>query len=376
MSTVTEALPEILIPSLPNDVALQCLARVPRRYHRVLAAVSKPIRSVLSSPHFFAVRSSLNCTELLPYLRIRSRYCHTVGWFTVFGRRPDDGKNDIIVAPVPGDPNDRLDWSNYAAVGPKIYVVGGISGDCYSTELWIFDCRFHTWERGPSMPTVQRCAAKTVVLDGKIYAIGCWTEENSWVNVFDTVDGRWEALPSPKLRVYGKEVDGCAIRGGKVCVWSEFEELKFDPATKTWEVFRSGVGSGLRWTTQICEVNGMLYCTENYKGMIKGFDERNGVWKEVKIVDNTGLLPNHLWKPWMVNVGGRLVIMGWKELQDQIVNPELDDKVGVWCAEIEVEKDGDGDFRGEVQWSEMVSSMRTWLADRAPLFYACVPVSY
>ncbi|EXC25521.1 hypothetical protein L484_009830 [Morus notabilis] len=41
--------PEILIPSLPNDIFLQCLACVPRQYHPVLAAVAKPIRSLVSS---------------------------------------------------------------------------------------------------------------------------------------------------------------------------------------------------------------------------------------------------------------------------------------------------------------------------------------
>lgn len=38
------------------------------------------------------------------------------------------------------------------------------------------------------------------------------------------------------------------------------EELKFDPVTKEWEVFESYIGVGLPWSTQMCQVNGVLYC--------------------------------------------------------------------------------------------------------------------
>ncbi|EXC19727.1 F-box/kelch-repeat protein SKIP6 [Morus notabilis] len=373
-TTTTEAPPGILIPSLPNDVALQCLARVPRQYHPVLAAVSKPIRSLLSSPELFAARSSLNSTESLLYLTIRSLYGKPKGWFTVYGRRSntnDDNKSNIIVAPVPGVPKDRLDWSDCAAVGSKIYVVGGINCVSYSTKVWIFDCRFHTWERGPGMPTVRSQAAKTVVLDSKIYVIGCWTEKKSWVLVFDTVARSWETLPSPKLGVYNERVVGCTIRGGKVCVWLEREEIRFDPATETWEVFESGVRPGFHWTAQMCEVNGVLYCADEDTRTIRGLNERNGIWKELKLVNNRGL-PNRFRDPCMVNVGGRLVIMGLGYPRDEIFTSELE----LWCAEIEVKMDRDGDLLGEVLWSKLVFSMSSLLVDMEPLFYTCLPVSF
>lgn len=105
--------------------------------------------------------------------------------------------------------------------------------------------------------------------------------------------GRWEALPSPKLRVYAENVVGCAIGSGKVTVWLKREELRFDPATTTWEVFESGIGSELRPTVEICEVNGVLGCFYHYSRRIptiKRFDERIGAWKLLKLVDDRGLL--------------------------------------------------------------------------------------
>lgn len=59
----------------------------------------------------------------------------------------------------------------------------------------------------------------------------------------------------PELMVYNKLVLGCGIRGGKVCVWLEGEELRFDTATKTWEAF----GIVVWQSSPMCEVNGVLY---------------------------------------------------------------------------------------------------------------------
>ncbi|XP_024029357.1 F-box/kelch-repeat protein SKIP6-like [Morus notabilis] len=348
------------------------LSGSPRRYHPVLAAVSKPIKSLLSSAHFFAVWSILNCTKLLPYLRFRNQHIVPTGLFTVYGRPNDNEKSKIIIALVPGVPNDCLYRSLYAAVGPKIYIGGQTFGHSL-TDVWILDCRFHTWDCGPSVPTVERGVLTTTVLDGKIYLIGMWTEEDSWVDVFDTVAGRWEAIPSPKLRAYGKEVVGCDIRGAKVCVWMAEEELRFDPPTKTWEVFESDIGLRLDWRTQTCEVNGVLYWSHDYQCVIKWFDEGIGVWKELKF-RNHGGCPNDLLSPRMVNLGGRLVVMGWRELPGQIVTSIYEKKMEFCFEEIEVNKDEDGDLQGEV-WSEMVASMRKRLTANDIWFFACIPVS-
>lgn len=191
--------------------------------------------------------------------------------------------------------------------------------------------------------------------------------------MFDTVTGSWEVLSSPELKVYNKSVAGCGIRGGKVCVWVNGEELRFDPVTKTWEVFRLG----MPWFSHICDVNGVLCCYDDHINTFKGFDEEGGVWKQLKLENggfsNPSLNPNQLLVYWMANAGGRLVIMG--VLRDELGSSELEGRMGVWCVEIEVKKDTAGDFRGEVLWSLMVFSMRAWLFDRASSFNTCIPVS-
>ena len=68
--------------------------------------------------------------------------------------------------------------------------------------------------------------------------------------------------------------------------------------------------------------------------------------------------------------------MGRGDVHDEFAASELRAKMGIWCQEIEGKKNGDedGDFQGEVVWSEMVYSTRAWLVDGSPLFYACMPV--
>ncbi|GLJ14938.1 hypothetical protein SUGI_0243790 [Cryptomeria japonica] len=45
-----------IIPGLPKDLAVQCLARVPYKFNRKLMAVSKSWNALLTSAHFFKER--------------------------------------------------------------------------------------------------------------------------------------------------------------------------------------------------------------------------------------------------------------------------------------------------------------------------------
>uniref|UniRef100_A0A803KW98 F-box family protein n=1 Tax=Chenopodium quinoa TaxID=63459 RepID=A0A803KW98_CHEQI len=60
-----------LIPALSNDVALLCLARVPRSHHPFLSLVSKSWRSILRSPLFHATRCALNTTQSFLFINLR-----------------------------------------------------------------------------------------------------------------------------------------------------------------------------------------------------------------------------------------------------------------------------------------------------------------
>ena len=154
--------------------------------------------------------------------------------------------------------------------------------------------------------------------------------------------------------------------------WRGEEELRFDPATKTWELVESVVGASaltLPWSNAgMCELNGVLYCDDVYfRKVIVGFDEVTGALKELKL-ESEGLWPNQLLDTRLTNVGGRLAIMGWT---NQLAIAYLGIKIGISCAEVGVKKDGDGNLRGEVLRSEMVCSTRASLRDRETTHFVC-----
>ncbi|KAL5556480.1 hypothetical protein UlMin_038716 [Ulmus minor] len=373
--------PNPLIPGLPDDVAVNCLTRVPRWHHPFLSVVSKPIRSLLSSPQFFAERSLLNCTNHVLYINIAPNNTDlSTNWYTLDRRYSiydeKKKKNQFFLTPIPSSPS-KLRNCAYAVVGTKLFVIGGDivtgdgenSGNVPSSDVWILDCRFHTWERGPSMG-LPRSLARTVVLEDKIYVFGGrkWVQDSKlralqFAEVFDPAIGCWEVVPAPgKVFETVWVVERCGVVCGKVCVfckygnYCEYAGLVYDPRTKTWKLRRE-----LNICSK-CEVDGVLF-KYDYFGTIVGYDERNGKKKElIGILQD---LPEFGPVARMANVGGRLFVqwnIGIKELylddsdyDEEEKGSDDDDyevKGEMWCAEIEVSKTMDGELRGKVLWAD------------------------
>ncbi|KAL5555868.1 hypothetical protein UlMin_038104 [Ulmus minor] len=335
--------PEVLIPGLPNDVALNCLVRVPRWHHPVLAAVSKPMRSLLSSPHFFSLRSHLNSTQNILYVSITPEdYKQPHNFFAIHPKPVsnstinDDWKSFLLLAPTPLFPRN-LRNSSYAVLGSKIYLIGGSIDGVRSSDVWVLDCRFHTWDRSPSLG-LRRESPQTVVLDGKIYVIGgetpsCRKIDGRWVpllrgsrlaEVFDPVTGNWEVLHVPLVNetMNFYHITKCAVIRGRVCIFflRRRRGLGFDPKTKKWEE---------------CEPF----------GGILGFDEEDGEWKEVQGLKE--VLQGFEYAECATNVGGRLALL-WNE---KVKSGTGEVEKVMWCGEIEVEKRGENDLWAKVHWA-------------------------
>ncbi|PNT27750.1 hypothetical protein POPTR_007G081100v4 [Populus trichocarpa] len=332
--------PQILIPSLPNDIALNILARIPRSYHPRLTLVSKPFRSILSSPLLYTTRSLLNTSQHFLYLSLRIPTTTSLQWFTLY---PDQTKNSLIpLTPAPSP----LVGSAFAAVGPKIYVIGGSINDIPSPHVWALDCRSHTWEAVPSMRISREFAAAGVV-DGRIYVIGgcvvdTWAKSRNWAEVFDPKTERWDSVDSGKDDLLREKwMHGSAVVNERIYVMADRNGVVYEPKTKRWESVESELDLG--WRGRACVVNGILYCYD-YVGNIRGFDVRNGAWKELRGVEKE--LPRFLCGATMANVGGKLVVV-W-ERKGNVKEME------VWCAEIEVEENGEGELRGRVEWCDVV----------------------
>ncbi|KAL5570504.1 hypothetical protein UlMin_027079 [Ulmus minor] len=338
----------VLIPGLPNDIATNCLARVPRWHHPVLSAVSKPIRSLLSSPHFFNTRSLSNLSENLIYLTIplENPFENPI---KLFAHHPKS--NLLRLAPMPPCPRSMptLHYSAYAALGPKIYAISvgdPISG---SKQVWIFDCRFRTWERGPDMLFPQ-FLVRAVVFDGKIYAFGqTGMTQNpgaDFLQVFDPVIGYWEIIPGPtdiEMTCFTR----CVVVGDTICCFWRHGGLVFYPRTRTWETLPSEL---IQYKNHLlfgmCEIDGVLYRFDG-NGRMFGCDERNREWKEIPGVMDHLVGFNYSTATELVNRGGRVFLM-WKG--------DNKGKTTFRCAEIEVEKTEGGELLGKVHWADELVS--------------------
>ncbi|KAL9300253.1 putative F-box domain-containing protein [Arabidopsis thaliana] len=67
------------LSSLPDDVVLKCLVRVPRRYYQNISCVSKRLRSLVRSPELHRLRSLFHKNSIYLYCLETMKF----NWFTL-----------------------------------------------------------------------------------------------------------------------------------------------------------------------------------------------------------------------------------------------------------------------------------------------------
>ncbi|XP_048611414.1 F-box/kelch-repeat protein At4g38940-like [Brassica napus] len=112
--------PPSLIPSLPEDIIVDILARVGRCYYPKLSLVSKHFRSLVTSHELYARRSLLGCTEHSLYVVLCNKendnhYCY------VLYRKANGNHSLVLIPSLPKMPRR----GGFVAVGSRIYVFGG-----------------------------------------------------------------------------------------------------------------------------------------------------------------------------------------------------------------------------------------------------------
>ncbi|XP_020884728.1 F-box/kelch-repeat protein At4g38940 [Arabidopsis lyrata subsp. lyrata] len=162
--------PPILMTSLPDEILLDCVARLPRSYYPILSLVSKQFRSLVTSPELYRRRCFLGYEEHCLYVAISENIeTSNIHWYTL-ARKPND---KLWLVRIPSLPPMPLHGS-YVVKGSSIYVMGG----------------FHQWQRGLITPNVSRldcvshmaepltrmpkavAASVSALVDGKVYVIG------------------------------------------------------------------------------------------------------------------------------------------------------------------------------------------------------------
>ncbi|KAK1266758.1 F-box/kelch-repeat protein SKIP6 [Acorus gramineus] len=332
-----------LLPGLPDEVAITCIARVPRLFHSNLSLVSRSWHSLLRSNPFFTVRSQINASQRLLLLNIVTTHISFSQWYITdpSSTRPTN------LRPLPPSPSPHTLCSASVSIGPTLYLLGGSLHGVAQNAVWVFDARVNRWSAGPTMATPRTCAAGAVV-DGKIHVFGgCTKEEKPWAEVLEPGAGDWAAVvvtdPAPALewRARGKAL----VVDGRIYSGDRLQGLCFDPAREvgaSWEVVQ-----GWHKFCAKAAMDGLIYGF--FGRRMKAYDVRGKNWRVVKGLERM---------PWVVLAevgGGRLI--GVRKVEERWRGKEAEIAVAV----IEVEVDDRGVLRGKItRWADTPLALSRW----------------
>ncbi|RVW34963.1 F-box/kelch-repeat protein [Vitis vinifera] len=268
---------------LPDDIALNCLLRLPVQSHAACRAVCKRWHLLLGNKErFFTRRKELGFQD---------------PWLFVFAFHKCTGKiqwqvldlNHFSWHTIPAMPcKDKVCPHGFRCVSipheGALFVCGGMVSDVdCPLDLVIF---------------------ATGVIDGMIYAAGGNSSdlfELDLAEVLDPVKGIWSPIASMGTNMASYDA---AVLNGKLLVtegwlWPFFVSPRgqvYDPRTNNWENMAAGLREG--WTGSSVVVYGHLFVVSEHERMkLKVYDMESDNWETVE----GPALPEQICKPFSVN---------------------------------------------------------------------------
>ncbi|XP_010477456.1 PREDICTED: F-box/kelch-repeat protein At1g22040-like [Camelina sativa] len=321
-----------LIPSLPDELSIQILARLPRICYSSVRLVSRRWRSAVSTSEVYGLRKELGRTEEWLYVLTKGHEDKLL-WYaldpvsTKWQRLPpmpvvvyeEESRRSLsglwnmvgpsfkvteIVRSLFGrkDTSEQMPFCGCAigAVDGCLYVLGGLSRSKTVSCVWRFDPIFNSWSEVSSMLT-SRAYSKTGVLNKKLYVVGGVDRGRGGLaplqsaEVYDPSTDAWSEVPSmpfSKAQVLPNAfladllkpiATGMTCYNGMLCVpqslysWPFFVDVGgevYDPETNLWVEMPSGMGEG--WparqagTKLSVVVDGELYAFDPSSSMENG----------------------------------------------------------------------------------------------------------
>ncbi|KAF8772240.1 hypothetical protein HU200_005955 [Digitaria exilis] len=185
-----------LIHGLPDEIALICLARVPRRFHNVLRRVSKRWRELVSSEEWHTCRRRSNLDESWIYV-----LCRETGTKS-YVLAPDSSNRSLRFMHIIEPPCSGRQGVTIEALDKRLFFLGGCSWLNDATdEVYCYDASSNRWSAAAPMPT-PRCYFVSASLGEKLYITGGLgltdKSPNSW-DIYDSATDSWCAHKNPML---------------------------------------------------------------------------------------------------------------------------------------------------------------------------------
>lgn len=293
-----------LIPSLPDELSIQIIARLPRICYFNVRLVSQKWNETVSSPELFKLRKELGTTEEWLYLLTKieddkllwhaldplsrkwqrlprmpnvvyeegsCKGSSALWMWNLLGPR---AKIAEVIRGWLGQKNffDQMPFCGCAvgAVDGYLYVIGGFSRASAMKCVWRFDPIQNAWSEVTAMST-GRAYCKTGILNNKLYVVGGVSRGRGGLTplqsaeVFDPSTTTWSEVPSmpfSKAQVLPTAfladmlkpiATGLTSYMGRLCVpqslysWPFFVDVGgeiYDPETNTWNEMPTGMGDG------------------------------------------------------------------------------------------------------------------------------------
>uniref|UniRef100_A0A5B6YGF2 F-box domain-containing protein n=1 Tax=Davidia involucrata TaxID=16924 RepID=A0A5B6YGF2_DAVIN len=295
---------EPLIPGLPDDIALNCLLRLPVESHAACRTVCKRWYLLLGSKErFFTRRKELGFYD---------------PWLFVFAFHKCTGKIQWQVFDlthfswhtIPAMPcKDKVCPHGFRCVSiPQegaLFVCGGVVSDvdCPLNLVLKYEITKNRWTVMKKMITARSFFASGVI-DGMIYVAGGNSTDLFELNSAEVLDpdkGIWQPVANMGTNMASYDA---AVLNGKLLVtegwfWP-FSVVPrgqiYDPRTDNWESMAAGLREG--WTGSSVVVFGHLFLvTEHERTKLKVYDMDIDSWEPVEGPP----LPEQICKPFSVN---------------------------------------------------------------------------
>lgn len=302
-------LPPDLIPGLPNDLAVACLLRVPRLYHRKLRLVSRKWYRLLTSNYFFSQRIQLGMAEEWIYVIKRDRDGR-VSWHSF------DPKYQLWqpLPPMPIEYSEAMGFGCAVLSGYLLFLFGGkerMKGSM--RKVVYYSPRTNRWHHAPDMLR-RRHFFGCCVINNCLYVAGgeCEGIQRSLrsAEVFDPSKNKWSFISDMSTAMVpfiGVVYGGRWFLKGLGSHRQVMSEV-YSPATDHWSPVFDGMVSG--WRNPCVSLNGHLYALDCPDGCkLRVYDRATDSWN--KSLDSKLHLGNSqaLEAAALLPIGGKLCVI-------------------------------------------------------------------
>lgn len=141
-----------ILYGLPDDIAILCLARIPRKYHANLKCVSKRWRELVCSQEWHSYRQKHNLAETWIYALCRDK-SENRSFYMLDPNMSKKGWKRVQNLPPRSLKRKGM---GFEVLGRKIYLMGGCGWiEDATDEVYCYDAAMNTWNEAPSLSTAR-----------------------------------------------------------------------------------------------------------------------------------------------------------------------------------------------------------------------------